>query len=73
MDQKFGPDWVTDVKEGYRTKTMQIGNAIVTVHRPILDPEERARREARIKEAAQALLRELYRKGYFDQKRKEHT
>ena len=44
-------DWVTDIEEGYRTKTIKVGNATVTIRRPILDDEERARREERVREA----------------------
>ena len=34
-------EWTTDVREGYRTKTIRSGNVIVTVHRPILSAAER--------------------------------
>jgi hypothetical protein len=37
--------WVTGIREGYRTKVIKVGNATVEVHRPILTPEEQARRE----------------------------
>ena len=43
--------WVTNIKDGYRTKTIQIGNCTVTVHRPILDAVEQARRENQLKDA----------------------
>ena len=43
--------WVTNIKDGYRTKTIQIGNCTVTVHRPILDAAEQARRENQLKDA----------------------
>ena len=54
-------DWVTGIKDGYRTKTMQIGNCTVTVHRPILDNEERLRREEAVKQALFLFGKELYR------------
>jgi hypothetical protein len=50
-------EWVTGIKEGYRTKTMQIGNCKVTVHRPILDDQERERREEQVIDALRGLLR----------------
>ena len=50
--------WVTNVKEGYRTKIIQLDNCTVTVHRPILDDAERAKREERVKDALRCLLRE---------------
>jgi hypothetical protein len=49
--------WVTDFKEGYRTKTIQVGNCTVRVHRPILDDEERARREEQVRDALRGLMR----------------
>ena len=49
-------DWVTGYEEGYRTKIMQIGNCTVRVHRPILDDEERARREEEVRDALRGLL-----------------
>ena len=38
-------EWKTDIREGYRTKTIRIGNCIVTVHRPILSDAERRKAE----------------------------
>ena len=49
-------DWVIGVKEGHYTKTMQIGNCTVTVHRPILDDQERAKREERVRDALMGLM-----------------
>ena len=50
-------DWATDQKEGYYTKTIQVGNCTVTVHRPILDDQERARREEQVRDALKGLIR----------------
>ena len=50
-------EWVTDQKEGYRTKTVQVGNCTVRVHRPILDDQDRARREDQVREALRALIK----------------
>ena len=47
-------EWVTDVNPGYRTKTIRVGNATITINRPILDPEERAKREEAIKRALES-------------------
>ena len=49
--------WVTGIKDGYQTKTMQIGNCTVRVHRPILDDQERAKREEQVKDALRSLIR----------------
>lgn len=50
-------DWVTDYKEGYRTKTIQVGNCTVRIHRPILDDQERAKREERVIDALKGLMK----------------
>ena len=52
--------WVTGIKEGYRTKTMQFGNCEVTVHRPILDEQERAKREEAVIQALASFGRAMY-------------
>ena len=49
--------WVTGIKDGYKTKTMQIGNCTVRVHRPILDDQERAKREEQVKDALRGLIK----------------
>ena len=53
-------EWVTGIKDGYETKIIQVGNCTVTVHSPILDDQERAKREEHVIDA----LRGLIRKGY---------
>ena len=50
-------EWVTGIKEGYRTKTMQVGNCTVRVHRPILDDQERVRAEEKVIDALRGLMR----------------
>ena len=37
--------WTTGVHDGYRTKVIQVGNCTVEINRPILTPEEQAKRE----------------------------
>ena len=44
-------DWVTGIHEGYRTKTVKIGNVTVEIHRPLLDAAEQAKREEQVKQA----------------------
>ena len=44
-------EWRTDVHEGYRTRTVRIGNCTCEINRPILTPEEQKRREQQIIEA----------------------
>lgn len=50
-------DWVTGIKEGYETKTIQVGNCTVRIHSPILDDQERARREEQVRDALRGLIR----------------
>ena len=51
--------WTTGIKAGYETKTVQVGNCTVRIHSPILDDQERARRE----EQVIAALRGFIKKG----------
>ena len=44
-------DWTTGIYEGYRTKIIQVGNATVEINRPILSPDEQAKREQQVVEA----------------------
>ena len=45
----FGPEWkVSEEDPGYMTRTYVIGNATCEVLRPILAPEERAKREKQV-------------------------
>ena len=44
-------EWVTGIHEGYRTKVIRVGNATVEINRPILSPEEQAKREEAVKQA----------------------
>lgn len=50
-------DWETGIKEGYRTKTIQVGNSTVRIHRPILDEKERVRREEQVIDALRGLIK----------------
>jgi hypothetical protein len=50
-------EWVTGIKEGYRTKTVQVGNCTVRIHRPILDDQERARAEEQVRDALRGLIK----------------
>ena len=50
-------DWVTGIKDGHYSKTMQIGSCTVTVHRPILDDQERAKREEQVRNALRGLIK----------------
>ena len=43
--------WVTGINEGYRTKTIKVGNCTIEINRPILTAEQMARREAEVIQA----------------------
>jgi hypothetical protein len=49
--------WVEGIYPGYRTKTIKIGNATVEINRPILSPEEQAKREEQVKDALRGFIR----------------
>lgn len=44
-------EWVTGIREGYRTKTIRVGNATIEIHRPILTDGERSKRENQVIDA----------------------
>ena len=50
-------EWVTGIKPNHKTKTVQVGNCTVRIHRPILDDQERARREDQVRDALRGLIR----------------
>ena len=52
----MGEEWV-EVIPGYRTKEVQVGNCTVRIHRPILDEQEMARREEKVKDALRGLMK----------------
>ena len=43
--------WVTGINEGYRTKTIKVGNCTIEINRPILTAEEMAKREEVVRAA----------------------
>lgn len=44
-------EWQTDIREGYRTKIVKMGNCTIEIHRPILTPDEQRKREAQVIDA----------------------
>lgn len=44
-------EWVTGINEGYKTKTIKVGNCTIEINRPILTAEEMARREDTVRQA----------------------
>ena len=50
--------WVTGIREGYRTKTIRVGNATIEIHRPILTDAERSKRESQVIDALKGFGKE---------------
>ena len=50
-------EWMTGIREGYRTKTVQVGNATIEIHRPILTDQERIKREDQVKDALKGFVK----------------
>lgn len=50
--------WVTGIREGYRTKVIQSGNATIEIHRPILTDAERIKRENQVRDALRGFGKE---------------
>lgn len=56
-------EWTESLERpGYRMKVIQMPNCTVRVFRPILDPAERARREAYVKAVCESVLSSYYRR-----------
>ena len=51
-------EWVTGIHEGYRTKVIRVGNATVEINRPILSPDEQAKREENVIQALRSFGKE---------------
>ena len=51
-------EWVTGIQVGYRTKVIQVGNATVEINRPILSPDEQAKREDAVRQALRSFGKE---------------
>jgi len=58
-------DWtVSEDRPGYRCKTIKKGNCTIIIYRPILTPEEQAKREKQVMDTLESVMREeLIRKG----------
>lgn len=44
-------EWATGINDGYRTKTIKVGNCTIEINRPILPAAEIARREEAVRQA----------------------
>jgi hypothetical protein len=45
------------VRDGYKTKEVQVGNCTVRIHRPLLSEEEQRRREEQVRDALRGLVK----------------
>lgn len=57
---EMNAEWVTGIQVGYRTKVIKVGNATIEIHRPILSPDEQARRERQVTEALRSFGKEIH-------------
>lgn len=56
-------DWQeAEEKPGYRRKIVRKGQATINIYRPILTPEEYAKREAEVKRDLEKVFREVFRR-----------
>lgn len=56
-------DWQeAEEKPGYRRKIVRKGQATINIYRPILTPEEYAKREAEVKRDLERAFRDIYRR-----------
>ena len=51
-------DWRTDIHPGYRTKIIQTPYGTAEINRPILTPEEQAKREQTVIKALEGFAKE---------------
>lgn len=49
--------WTTGIRDGYRTKVIQVGNATIEIHRPILTDDERRKQEENVTHALMGYLK----------------
>ena len=49
--------WETGIVPGYETKIVQVGNCTVRIHSPILDAQEREKRENQVRDALRGLIK----------------
>lgn len=54
---KIPEGWQVGYREGHYSKAIQVGCCTVRVHRPILDDQERARREEQVIAALRGLIK----------------
>ncbi len=51
-------EWATGIHEGYYTKVIRVGNATIEINRPILTPDEQAKREESVRQALRSFGKE---------------
>ena len=56
-------EWVVSSEyPGYKVQVVKVGNCTVELYRPILQPTERAKREAHFKAVCESVLAQHYRR-----------
>lgn len=49
--------WATGINEGYRTKTIKVGNFTIEINRPILTADEMSKREEAVRQALRGFMK----------------
>lgn len=58
VDAMVSDGWATGINEGYRTKTIKVGNCTIEINRPLLTANEMVRREEAVREALRSYGKE---------------
>lgn len=63
MEYEYSEEWtLSEERPGYRFKTLRYKNCTINVYRPILTPEEAAKREAQVVHALESFMGSYFRK-----------
>ena len=63
MDYEYSEEWMlSEERPGYRVKTLRYKNCTINVYRPILTPDEAAKREAQVVRALESFMGNYFRK-----------
>lgn len=71
MDYECSEDWtLSEERPGYRFKTLKYENCTINIYRPILTPEEAAKREKEVMDALEPIMRAYWSRK--EAKRNDH-
>ena len=71
---EFSKEWVESTEHpGYMMLIVKHGNCTVELYRPILDPAERAKREAHFRAVCESVLANHYRRKMEEKEREQQN